>query len=367
MSRISYVQPKGRIMQPESYEFLKAIEETASVSGFEQPVGRIIRTRMTPFADEITTDLHGNTIVARNPKGQPRVMLAGHYDQIGLMVKWVSDEGFIYFATVGGIDATVLPGTRVTIHNHKGPVEGVIGRKPVHLMKQEERGQAKIELQDLWIDIGASKKDEALKRVAVADPVTYKLGMERLGKDMVTSPGLDDKVGVYVVMEALRLTSERSVKCALYAVATVQEELGLRGARTSCYGIDPLVGIAVDVTHASDNPGADKKVCGEVTLGKGPVIDLGANINPVLAELLIQTAKSKKIPFQLCAAPGATGTDANAIQVSRAGVAAGLISIPNRYMHTQVEVVSLSDLDNAARLIAETVARIDAKTDFTPR
>lgn len=354
-------------MQPESFKFLKAMEETASVSGFEQPVGRIIRARMKPFAHDITTDVHGNTIVVRNPKGNPRVMLAGHYDQIGLMVRWVSDEGFIYFAPVGGIDPTVLPGTRVTIHSRKGPVEGVIGRKPIHLMKQEERGQAKIEIQDLWIDIGASNKEAALKQVAIADPVTYQLGLEMLGDDLITSPGLDDKVGAYVVMEALRLASKMTLKCALYSVATVQEELGLRGARTSCYGIDPLVGIAVDVTHASDNPGADKKICGEVTLGKGPVIDLGPNINPVLGELLIQTAKSKKIPYQVCAAPGATGTDANAMQISRSGVAAGLISIPNRYMHTQVEVVSLSDLDNSARLIAETVARIDAKTDFTPR
>jgi putative aminopeptidase FrvX len=354
-------------MRAESFEFLKAMEETASVSGFEQPVGRLIRKRMKTCADDITTDLHGNTIVALNPKGKPRVMLAGHYDQIGLMVKWVSDEGFVYFAAVGGIDATVLPGSRVTIHTRKGPVEGVIGRKPVHLMKQEERGQTKIEIQDLWIDIGAANKEDALKRVSVADPVTFKLGLERMGDDLVTSPGLDDKVGAYVVLEALRLISERSIKCALYAVATVQEELGLRGARTSCYGIDPLVGIAVDVTHASDNPGVEKKVGGDIALGKGPVIDLGANINPVLGEMFIETAKSKKIPFQLAAAPGATGTDANAIQISRSGVAAGLISIPNRYMHTPVEVVSLADLDNAARLIAETVTRIDAKTDFTPR
>ncbi|HOB74866.1 MAG TPA: M42 family metallopeptidase [Phycisphaerae bacterium] len=354
-------------MQPESFEFLKTMEETPSVSGFEQPVGRVIRKRMKRYADEITTDVHGNTIVTLNPKGKPRVMLAGHYDQIGLMVKWVNDEGYIYFGTVGGIDPTVLPGARVTIHSRKGPVEGVIGRKPIHLMKPEERGQAKIEIQDLWIDIGAANKEQALKRVSVADPVTYRLGLERLGDDLITSPGLDNKVGAFVVMEALRLLSERTIKCALYAVATVQEELGLRGARTSCYGIDPLVGIAVDVTHATDNPGADKKLAGDVALGKGPVIDLGANINPALGELFIETAKSKKIPYQIAAAPGATGTDANAIQISRAGVAAGLISIPNRYMHTQVEVVSLADLENAAKLLAETVARIDAKTDFTPR
>ncbi|GMV97788.1 MAG: M42 family metallopeptidase [Phycisphaerae bacterium] len=354
-------------MQKDAFEFLRAIEETPSVSGFEQPVARIIRKRMTPFADEITTDVHGNTIAALNLKGSPRVMLAGHYDQIGLMVRYVNDEGFIYFSAVGGVDPTVLPGSRVTIHAKGGPVEGVIGRKPVHLMKPEERGNAKIELQDLWIDIGAANKKEALARVSIADPITYRLGLVKLTDDVIASPGLDNKVGCFVVMEALRLASARRIKCALYAVATVQEELGLRGARTSAYGLDPLVGIAVDVTHATDNPGAEKKVAGEISLGKGPVIDRGPNINPLLGELFIETAKARKIPYQLAAAPGATGTDANAIQVSRAGVAAGLISIPNRYMHTQVEVCSLADLENAARLIAETIARIDARTDFTPR
>lgn len=353
-------------MQKDSFEFLKAIEETPSVSGFEQPVGRIIRKRMKSYADQITTDVHGNTIVALNPKGSPRIMLAGHYDQIGLMVRYISDEGYIYFGTVGGIDTTVLPGSRVTIHTRNGPVLGVIGRKPIHLMKQEERNQAKIELTELWIDIGAASKDEALKMVSIADPVTYELGLHRLGEDLVTSPGLDDKVGAFVIMEALRLASAKKIKCALFAVATVQEEIGLRGARTSCYGLDPQVGIAVDVTHAADNPGADKKMTGECTLGKGPTIDRGANINAVLGDLFVDTANKKNIPYQISAAPGATGTDANAIQISRSGVAAGLLGIPNRYMHTQVEVVSLTDLENCAKLLAETIARIDSKTSFIP-
>ena len=353
-------------MQKECFEFLEALAETPSVSGFEQPVARIIRNRMKRYADDITTDVHGNTIVVLNPKGSPRVMLAGHYDQIGLMVQFITDEGYITFTTVGGIDATVLPGTRVTIHTRTGPVEGVIGRKPIHLMKQEERNQQKIEISDLWIDIGAANKAEAAKQVSVSDPITYKLGMQRLGKDNVTSPALDDKVGVYVVMESLRLLCDRKPKCALYSVATVQEEIGLRGARTSCFGIDPLVGIAADVCHASDNPGVDKKVHGERALGKGPVIERGANINHVLCDLLIDTAKKKKIPYQLSAAPGATGTDANPIQLNRAGVAAALIGLPNRYMHTPVEVCNLSDLDHAAKLIAETVARIDGRISFIP-
>lgn len=354
-------------MQKEPFDFLKKIEETPSVSGFEQPVAKIIRERMKRHADQITTDVHGNVIAVLNPKGKPRVMLAGHMDQIGLMVRHITDEGYIYFSAVGGIDATVLPGTRITVHNKRGAVEGVIGRKPVHLMKEEERGKAKIDMTELWIDIGVSSKEEALKQVQIADPVTFRLGLTRMGDDLITSPGLDNKVGAFVVMEALRLAKGKGLKCALYAVATVQEEIGLRGARTSCYGIDPLVGIAVDVTHATDNPGADKRMAGDVALGKGAVIDIGANINPVVSDLFIDTAKKRKVPHQLSGAPGATGTDANAMQISRSGVAAGLISIPNRYMHTQVEMVSLSDLEACAKLIAETVARIDARTDFTPR
>ncbi|MHC4442997.1 MAG: M42 family metallopeptidase [Planctomycetota bacterium] len=354
-------------MQTESLEFLKAIQETPSVSGFEQPVARIIRKRMKPFANKITADVHGNTIVALNPKGSPRVMLAGHYDQIGLMVKHITDEGFLHFGAVGGIDNTILPGIRVTVHGKKGPVEGVIGRKPIHLIKPEERNQIKIEIADLFIDIGARNKTEAGKMVSVADPVTFKLGLERLGKNCISSPGLDDKVGAFVVMEALRLASKKKIKGALYAVATCQEELGLRGARTSCFGIDPAVGIAVDVTHAADHPSADKRVSGDISLGKGAVIERGANINPAVGELLIETATRKKIPHQLSAAPSATGTDANVMQISRSGVAAGLVSIPNRYMHTPVEVCSLTDLDNCAKLVAETVARIDGKMNFIPQ
>jgi putative aminopeptidase FrvX len=200
-------------------------------------------------------------------------------------------------------------------------------------MKDEERNKAKIDMLELWIDIGAPNKAAALEKVAIADPITYKLGLQKLGDDFITSPGLDNKVGAFVVMEALRIASEKKIKCALYAVATVQEEIGLRGARTSCFGIDPLVGIAADVTHATDNPGADKKQAGDIVMGRGAVIDLGANINPVLGELFIDTAKKKKIPHQIAAAPAATGTDANAIQISRAGVAAGLISIQSLHAH----------------------------------
>ena len=353
-------------MRKESYEFLKAIQETPSPSGFEQPVQRLIRKRMRRHADNIETDVHGNAIVALNPKGSPRVMLAGHCDQIGLMVNYIDDNGFIFVSQIGGIDPTVLPGSRMVIHTKHGPVDGVIGRRPIHVMKPEERG-GKVELRELWVDIGTKNKKETEQVVRVGDPITFRLEMAHLGNDFVTSPAFDNKCGTFVVMEALRLCSVKKIKCALFAVSTVQEEIGLRGARTSCFGIDPLVGIAVDVTHATDYPDIDKRVNGEIKIAGGPTIATGANINPTLEELLIKTAKTKRIPCQREAAPMSTRTDADAIQLSRAGVASALVSIPNRYMHTSVEVVSLGDLDAAAKLIAETVAKIDRRTDFIPQ
>ena len=214
------------------------------------------------------------------------------------------------------------------------------------------------------MDIGAKDKKETEQVVRVGDPITFRLEMVHLGNDFVTSPAFDNKCGTFVVMEALRLCSIKKIRCALYAVSTVQEEIGLRGAKTSCFGIDPQVGIAADVTHATDYPDIDKRISGEIKLAAGPVIATGPNINPPLEEMLI---KAKRIRYQMEAAPTGTATDANAIQLSRAGVATALVSIPNRYMHTSVEIVSLGDLDAAARLIAETVTRIDQRTDFIPR
>jgi endoglucanase len=353
-------------MQPEPFKFLKNMLETPSPSGFEQPVQRIVRKRMAAHADTIETDVHGNVIAALNPKGSPRVMLAGHCDQIGFMIMHITDQGFLHVGQIGGIDAAVVPGLQLTIYGPKGPVDGVIGRKPVHLIKPEDRGNGKIELHALWVDIGAKDRKDAQKRVQVGNPVTFKLGMIELNGDIVSSPGMDNKTGTWVVMEALRLAAKKRIKCALYAVSTVQEELGLRGARTAGYGVDPLVGIAVDVTHASDCPDIDKRIAGEVALGKGPTIEIGANINPKVSDLLLSTAKDKRIPYQRAGSPMATGTDANALQITRAGVAAGLVSIPNRYMHTPIEVVHLGDLEAAAKLLAETIARIDARTKFIP-
>ncbi len=352
-------------MRKESYDFLKTIQETPSPSGFEQPVQRVVRERMEPFADAIETDVHGSVIASLNPKGFPRVMLAGHCDQIGMMVKYIDDNGYLFFAQIGGIDPSVLPGLRVVVHTAHGPIDGVIGRKPVHVLKPEERG-GKTELRDMWVDIGAKDKKETERVVSIGDPITFHLGLTHLGGDLVTAPAFDNKSGVFVVMEALRLCSVKKIKCALFAVSTVQEEIGLRGAKTSCFGIDPQVGIAVDVTHATDYPDIDKRVNGDIKIGSGPTIPRGANINPKLETMLVKTAKAKRLPFQMEASPGATGTDANVIQLTRAGVATALIGIPNRYMHTPTEIVSLSDLEAAAKLVSETVATINRRTKFIP-
>ena len=357
-------------MKTADFKFLESLLLTPSPSGFEIDIQAKVRKRLKGTADSVETDLHGNVIGTLNPKGSISVMLAGHCDQIGFMVTHVDDKGFIHFNAIGGIDPSVVLGSRLTILSESGPISGIIGYKPIHLIPSKERGK-KIELSNLWIDIGAADGKEARKKVSVGDPIVYEPHVLRLGKNKLVGPGLDDRVGVYVVTQAFKIVAEKAKKLKsfpvkLSVVSTVQEEIGLRGARTSSFGVDPDVGIAVDVTHATDNPGASVKEVGEVDLGKGPTIARGANINPVIERKLRETAKKKKIPFQPLSAPRATGTDANAIQINRAGVAAALIGLPNRYMHTQVEMVDLRDLDSAANLIAETILSIKKKDSFIP-
>ena len=360
-------------MDDRPYAFLSTLLATPSVSGFEQPAAKVIKDYLKPYATEVRTDVHGNTLFALNPKGSPRVMLAGHVDQIGFLVNHINEQGFIYLTAVGGVDLAVVPGLRLHLHGRNGPVLGVIGRKAIHLMKPEERdGGKKFDLTELHVDIGAKNKEEALKLVDVGDSVTYILGVAKLGDDLITGPGLDDKVGAFVVAEALRLLAERAkkspgkLKAAVYSVATVQEEIGLRGAHTAAFGIDPQVGIAIDVCHATDYPGADEKMAGTMKAGKGPSLSIGPNINPPLNKILFAAAHKAGIAVQKEAAPRATGTDANVIQVTRSGVAAALVGLPCRYMHTPVEVVSLADLEAAAKLLAEAIWGLTGETSFIP-
>jgi putative aminopeptidase FrvX len=352
-------------METFAKKFFQDILETPSPSGYEQPVQQIVREYAKSFADDIKTDFHGNVIVGCNVDAPLRVMFAGHADQIGLLVTHISDSGFIYTNTIGGWDPQQLIGQRMTIYTATGPVPAVISRKPIHLLDQDERKQV-VKLKDMWLDIGAKNKDEAAEIVKIGDPVTLELGYQEMRNGMANSPGMDDKTGLWVAMEALRRAKQKGLNVAVFAVATVQEEIGLRGAATSAYGVNPHVGIAIDVTHATDCPTIDKTQEGDVKLGGGPVVYRGPNMNPIVVERLRQAADYADVPVQLAASGRGTGTDANAIQLSRAGVAAGLVSIPNRYMHSAVEMISLSDIDAAADLLAMFVHQLQPDTDFVP-
>lgn len=352
-------------MHEGSHAFLKQLVETPSPSGFERPVQDVVRAWAGRFADEVRTDRHGNVIAVRNPEGQPRIMLAGHCDQIGLMVQHIDDNGFLYVQPIGGWDVQILLGQNLTVWAREGPVNGVLARRAPHLMTNEERNKVP-QFTDLWLDIGVKDRQEAQRLVTPGDPVTISLGYRDLRNNLAASPGMDDKVGVWTVMETLRLLHHRDVQAAVFCVSTVQEEIGLRGATTSTYGIRPALGIAVDVTHATDTPGNDKKQLGEIRLGGGPAVFRGPNINPRVFEHLRTAADAREIPVQVCGVPRATGTDANTMQLSREGVATGLIGIPNRYMHSPVEVVCLDDMDRAAQLLAEFCATVTAQHDWTP-
>ncbi len=357
-------------MRKDSLKFLEKLLDAPSPSGYEQPAQRIFRDYVAPFCDELTTDVMGNVFGRISGKGKnlPRVMIVGHTDEIGLQVKYIDDKGFLYFAAVGGVDAHLTPGKRVNVHTSAGPLPGVIGKKPIHLMDNKDR-ETVVKLESQYIDIGAQDKKEAQKLVRVGDAVTFESAFTRLQGDRVASRGFDDKAGCFVVAEVLRLVAASAGKLSidLYGVSSVQEEIGLRGGTTSCYTINPDVGICVEVDFATDQPDVEKKHNGEVALGKGPILARGANINPHLFELLSKTAEKEKISIQHTATPRATGTDANVMQISRGGVATALVKIPLRYMHTPVETVSLADLENAARLIVAALASISSREEFIPR
>ncbi len=352
-------------MEANAKKFFQQILEMPSPSGYEQPVQNLVRQYAESFADDINTDFHGNVIVGCNVDAPLRIMFAGHADQIGLLVTYINDQGFIYTNTIGGWDPQQLIGQRMTIYTAKGPVRALISRKPIHLLDQDERKQV-VKLKDMWLDIGAKSKEEAAEMVNIGDPVTLELGYQEMRNGFANSPGMDNKTGLWVAMEAARRAKKRGLNVALFAVATVQEEIGLRGAATSAYGVNPHAGIAIDVTHATDCPTIDKTQEGDVRLGGGPVIYRGPNMNPVVVDLLRDAAEYGEIPYQLAAIGRGTGTDANTMQLARGGVATGLVSIPNRYMHSAVEMISLNDIDAAADLLATFVHKLEPDADFIP-
>lgn len=355
-------------MRPQSLDFFKAIVNVPSPSGYEERAAELYRQYTRSYAHDDKTDVHGNVVAILNPEAGMKIMLAGHMDEIGFIIHYISDEGLLYFSGIGGHDSVIPIGQRVWIHG-KQQVPGIIGRKAVHLLEEEER-KKKPELKDLWIDIGAtSRKDVEDAGIELGDVVTYQVEFEMLRNNRATARGFDNKMGSFIVAEALRLLAEDGgldPGVGVYAVATVQEEIGLRGARTSSFWIAAQSGLAVDVNHAIDYPGVSKTRYGALDIGKGPSLMRGANSNPIVVNMIRAAAARDGIPYQIDVAPGGTGTDGNAMQVSGAGMAVGILGVPLRYMHTPCELLSIDDVENCAKLMAAYCRSVKPDTDFTP-
>ncbi len=353
----------------ENLDFLIRLLDAPGPSGFETPAAAVWREEARTFAHRVWTDVTGNSIAALNPDGRPRVMMAGHIDEIGLQVTHVDEKGFLFFDAIGGWDSQVLVGQRVKVLGEKGLVPGVIGKKPIHLLKQEERDKVS-RIRDLWVDLGASSQEEVAELgVRVGDPMVLDCSLVRLAGDRIASRAIDNRIGAFVVLEALRRLSREAPPAAVFAVATVQEEISYSGggARPGAFSLEPQVALVVDVTFSTDVPDIDKKELGDHRIGGGPVLSRGSANHPLVVERLMEAARAEGIPFTLQAAPRSTRTDADAIHLVRFGVPTGLVSVPNRYMHSPNEVVSLGDLDRAARLLEAFVRRLEEEPDFTPR
>jgi len=334
--------------------FLTELLHARSPSGYESEAHAVFDRHVKPAADTYASDALGNRVATLNPDGDPVLMLAGHLDELGLIITYVNKDGFLYFDTIGGHDRTVISGRRVLIQTAHGLVKGVTGKRAIHLMDEADRKKVP-EIHEIWIDIGASSKKEALERIAIGDVATYDHEFELFHGSIGAARAFDNKVGAYIVGETLiRLAQDRKKLAArVVSVGTAQEEIGVRGATTAAYAVNPHIAVAIDVGHATDHPDCDNRKYGETKLGGGPIICRGANINPKIYQRLLAAAKKAKVPYQLEADPRPTGTDARAIQMGRGGVATGLVSIPLRYMHTPSEVVDLEDVERCVKLLVE--------------
>lgn len=325
---------------------------TAAPSGYEGAVQVVFKEHIAPFVTCTETDTMGNVIAVKpGPEGCPKVMLTAHCDEIGFLVSNIDDNGFLYVQEIGGIDTELLPGRKVEIHTAKGTVNGIFGKKAIHLTRGEEK--KKLEISDVWLDIAASDKKDAEDKVQIGDYVTFAKDAVFNNNGIVASPSTDDRIGVWTLIETARQLSGEELGCSVYFVSTCQEELGARGAKTAADYIQPDVGIAIDVTHATDYPTADTKLTGFIGIGKGPVITMGPNINREVCRGLKTATGEGNVQYEAIARP--TGTDANVMQLSSCGVKTGLVSIPCRYMHTPYEVVSIEDARGAAKLLANYV------------
>jgi len=356
------------MLSQSSLDFLKRLLDTPGPSGFESAPARLWRREAETFAENVRSDVVGNSMAEINPGGSPTIMLDGHIDEIGLIVQYIDDDGFLYVSPIGGWDPQVLVGQRIRLLGRDGDVLGVVGKKPVHLMKAEDRDKVS-RITDIWVDIGAANRKEAEERVRVGDAGVIDSRTLDFPNNRIVSRSIDDRIGAFVVLEALRRYAAKPGAARVVATATTMEEIAWHGGGalicTSCIG--PKMAVVVDVTFATDHPSIEKKEVGEHPMGGGPVISRGAVLSPVVFDLLTRTAEAQQIPYQLHAVGRDSSTNAEAVAIAREGVAVGLLSIPNRYMHSPNEMVSLDDVDRAADLIAEACRAVNGETDFIVR
>lgn len=353
-------------MENKSISFLNNLMNTWGPSGYEHNIRKIWKDELKSYCDKIKTDYHGNIYAVLNEEAKPTLVMAGHIDEIGFQVRYIDDNGFIYFRCIGGIDLAVVQARKVIIHSRNGDVKGVIGRKAIHLMTSEERTSIPKEWQ-MFIDIGAKDKKEASSLIEIGDPITYDNSIELLRNNIYCSRAFDDKLGAFIIAEVMKNLYKRKneLKISVYALGSCQEELRNRGAISFSHKIKADIGIAIDGTFSVDIPDSNPKKEGEVKLGKGPALARGANTNPLIFDLMLKTCKEKNIQYQLEAEPSGNNTDADFMQTIM-GCAAGLISIPLRYMHTQYEVMCMTDVENTIKLLTELCLRIDANLNLIP-
>jgi len=353
-------------MRDESFAFLKELLETPSPSGFETRGQRVWVNYLRPFSDALRGDAYGNAFATLNEmESGTKIMIGGHADELGLMVNYISDDGFVYFQGIGGVDRAMLRGRRVIIHGPSGPVHGVTGHLAIHMQEPDDRKKVP-EFHEVYIDLGVGSRAEAEKLVRVGDAITFDAGLMRLQGDRIAARGCDNRIGTWAAAEAMRLLSGEKdrLKTTVIAASTVQEENGLYGAHMLGYRLRPDVALVVDVTHATDIPSCSKTKHGDVKMGGGPVIGLGSANHPLLVERCREVAKEGGIPLQFEANPRQSGTDADAIFIQRGGIPTLTVQLPNRYMHSPVEVVDLRDLEALAKLLAAFCLSVKADETF---
>jgi endoglucanase len=348
----------------ETPALLDTLLRTPGPSGYERDAAAVWR-EAAGFAGVTTDGLGGSIATVGDEDASPLVAVVGHIDEIGLVVTHVDEKGFLYFEPIGGWDPQILVGQRVTVTGNDGPVPGVAGRKPIHLLDPEQRKKV-VKLKEMHIDIGADDREAAQGLVSVGDPVVIDAEPMTVAGGRLVSRSMDNRLGSYVALEALRRCHQDSrMKARFAAVAAVQEEIGLFGSRTAAFTVRPDIAVAIDVTHATDAPGVDEKEVGSHPFGSGPVIGRGSTLSPKVYELLRDTAESAGIPYSVGASGNATHTDADSLQISRTGIPTGLVSIPLRYMHSPVEMVDLADVEATVELIRAFVNGLEPGVDLS--